>query len=63
MAGNAISHGILSKRLFLEDESPDDFQALQNDLRQALRPMGALELALVEKVAVALWKQRRLVAG
>ena len=63
MAGNAISHGILSSRLFLESESPDDFQALQDDLRQALRPMGALELALVEKVAVALWKQRRLVAA
>lgn len=63
VAGNAISHGILSQRLFLEDESPDDFQALQDDLRQALRPMGALELALVEKVAVALWKQRRLVAA
>lgn len=63
VAGNAISHGILSSRLFLEGESPDDFQALQDDLRQALRPMGALELALVEKVAVALWKQRRLVAA
>lgn len=63
VAGNAISHGILSKRLLLEDESPDDFQALQDDLRQALRPMGALELALVEKVAVALWKQKRLVAA
>jgi len=63
VAGNAISHGILSKRLFLEDESPDDFQALQDDLRQALRPMGALELVLVEKVAVALWKQKRLVAA
>ena len=63
VAGNAISHGILSSRLFLDDESPDDFQALQDDLRQALRPMGALELALVEKVAVALWKQKRLVAA
>lgn len=63
VAGNAISHGILSKRLLLEGESPDDFQALQDDLRQALMPMGALELVLVEKVAVAIWKQKRLVAA
>lgn len=63
VAGNAISHGILSRRLILEDESHDDFQALQDDLRQALRPMGALELVLVEKVAVAIWKQKRLVAA
>lgn len=63
VAGNAISHGILSKRLFLDGENPAEFQSLQDDLRQALRPSGALELALVEKVAVALWKQRRLVAA
>ena len=63
VAGNAISHGILSKRLFLGDESPGDFQALQDDLRQALKPMGALELVLVEKVAIAIWKQKRLVAA
>lgn len=50
VAGNAISHGILSSRLFLEDESPDDFQALQDDLRQALiPPMGEEERAMLEQ--------------
>lgn len=63
VAKNATSHGILSKRLFLDGECPDDFHDLQDDLQQALRPTGALELALVEKAAVALWKQRRLVAA
>jgi hypothetical protein len=63
VSGNAIAHGILSKRLLLSDESPDDFQALQDGLRQSLGPVGALELALVEKVAVALWKQRRMVGA
>lgn len=63
VAGNAISHGILSGRLFLDGENPAEFDALVKDLMQALRPMGALEMALAEKVAVALWKQRRLVAA
>ena len=63
VAGNAIRHGILSQRLFLDGENPAEFSDLQDQLRQALRPMGTLELALVEKIAVALWKQRRLIAA
>ena len=60
---NAVSHGLLASRLFLEGESPAEFQALQEDLRRSLKPVGALELALTEKIAVALWKQRRMVAA
>lgn len=60
---NAIRHGILSTRLFLEGEDPAEFVTLQDELRQTLLPVGVLELALVEKIAVALWKQRRLVAA
>ena len=37
-AANATKHGFLSARLFLRDESPDEFTALQDDLRKALRP-------------------------
>lgn len=58
---NATKHGILSKRLFLHDESPDEFAALQDDLRRALRPVGAYELLLVERMAVTIWRQRRLI--
>jgi len=57
---NATQHGILSTRLVLEGEDPEDFQALLGGLAAALQPVGTLEVALVEKVAVALWKQRRL---
>lgn len=63
VAMNAISHGILSQRLFLGGENPSEFAGLQDELRQALKPVGILELALVEKIAVALWKQRRMVAA
>lgn len=63
VAMNAVSHGILSRRLFLTGEDPAEFESLQADLHKALRPVGALELALVEKIGVALWKQKRLVAA
>lgn len=63
VAQNAIRHGILSTRLFLEGEDPAEFLTLQDDLRQSLQPVGVLEKALVEKIAIALWRQKRLVAA
>ena len=33
------------------------------DLQVQLRPVGVLELSLVEKIAVTLWRQRRLVGA
>ncbi len=60
---NALKHGLLSQRLFLSGEDPTEFEALQDELRLTLKPYGVLELALVEKIAVALWKQRRLIAA
>lgn len=63
VAMNAVKHGLLSQRLCLADENPQEFEALQNELQTALRPVGMLELVLVEKIAIALWKQKRLVAA
>lgn len=60
-AVNATKHGILSTRLFLSDESPDEFAELQDELRLALHPEGAYELLLVERMAVTIWRQRRLI--
>ena len=58
---NRITHGILSNKLLLEGESPDDYQSLLDDLLTQLRPIGTLEQGLIEKIAVILWRQRRLV--
>lgn len=55
--------GILTQRMFLPCEDPQQFADLQDDLRLALRPMGVLELMLVEKIAMIIWRQRRLVAA
>ena len=58
---NATRHGLLSARLFLDDDDPDQFQALFEELCASLVPVGSLEITLVERIAVTLWRQRRLV--
>ena len=60
-SGNATRHGIFSAQLILRDEDPEDFQTLVAALQADLRPVGALELTLVERIAVTIWRQRRLV--
>lgn len=60
-SSNAIRHGIFSARMLLTDEDPQAFQLLLEGLQQSLRPAGSLELALVERIAVSLWRQQRLV--
>lgn len=58
---NARQHGILSTHLFLENESREEFSFLLETLQQELAPVGLLENTLVERVAVSIWRQRRLV--
>jgi hypothetical protein len=58
---NATQHGIFSRDLFLVDEKSADFHALLDGLHSTLRPSGVLEETLVERIAVTIWRQRRLV--
>jgi hypothetical protein len=58
---NASRHGLFSSRLLLEGEDPAEFHELLADLQATLRPVGAVELGLVERIAVTMWRQRRLV--
>ena len=60
---NATRHGILTGRLLLEDENQTEFETLVADLQDSFNPTGAIELALVERIAVAVWRQRRLVSA
>jgi hypothetical protein len=60
---NALQHGILSGKLLLPTESAHEFGALLSQLQLELSPVGVMECALVERVAIALWRQRRLVAA
>jgi hypothetical protein len=58
---NAIKHGIFSQVALLKGESRAQFDALLNGLRDSLQPEGALEETLVEKIALLVWRQRRLI--
>lgn len=60
---NARRHGVFSARLCLEDEDPSDFELLQLDLQATLSPLGTIELALVERIAITMWRQQRLVSA
>jgi hypothetical protein len=60
---NATRHGLLSTRLLLEDEDPSEFQALVLELQGCFNPVGCIEFAMVERIAINLWRQRRLVGA
>lgn len=60
---NARKHGILSRQLIIEGESAEDFGALLEELLADEAPVGTLECALVERLAICLWRQRRAVTA
>ena len=60
VAGNAVKHGLFAQRLILTDENLDEYAQLIDGLISSLNPVGTLEQLLVEKIAVATWKQLRL---
>ena len=62
-SANAIQHGILSRHLILPGEDREDYDALLNQLLMEQKPVGTLEMSLVERMAIALWRQRRLIAA
>jgi len=61
VAHNALRHGILSRKLILPHENEEEFNAIHNELIDSLSPANLLESILVEKIAVCIWKQQRLV--
>jgi hypothetical protein len=61
VAQNAVKHGLLASRPVLAHEDPDAYHLLVADLVNELHPVGVLEHDLVERIALALWRQRRLV--
>lgn len=58
---NAQKHGLLSSHLIIAGEDRGEFDLLLATLQDELRPVGLLENALAERIAVTLWRQRRLV--
>ena len=58
---NSVRHGILSQELMLPHENPAEFDELLGALIAELHAVGTLECTLVERIAVAIWRQRRVV--
>ena len=56
---NALKHGLLSGQILLEHENAEELEALRDDLYTDLRPVGALEEVLVERIVSSAWLQRR----
>ena len=57
---NAVKHGLLAQDVVLRGEDPDEFDALRDGLVAELRPNGCLETEHVERIAVCLWRLRRV---
>ena len=60
---NALRHGLFSSVALLTDEDPEEFQLLLFELTSALQPGDAVEAALVDRIALTLWRQRRLASS
>ena len=61
VSSNATKHAILSDRMLVDGEKLAEFSALLQELSIALNPVGIVEAALVERIAISMRRQRRLV--
>ncbi len=57
---NATRHGLLARDILIKGEDPEAFYAMQEALVLELAPEGAIEEQLVDRIAAALWRLRRL---
>lgn len=57
---NATKHGIFSSKNIIQGESPRVFSKLAGLIFDDLKPEGAMEELLVQKIISIVWRQRRL---
>jgi hypothetical protein len=57
---NALKHGIFAENMFVYGETPSEYQELLGALREDLAPQGAVEELLVEKIAICVWRGKRV---
>lgn len=57
---NAVRHGLLSRAPVMAGEDEAEYDALRAQLESELAPVGLIESQLVERMAGALWRLRRL---
>ncbi len=59
-SANSLRHGLLARTVVLPGESLQRFHDLHRSLHEELMPATAVELLLVNKMAVAHWRQMRV---
>jgi hypothetical protein len=60
---NAMSHGILSQRIFLlQNEDPEEWRKLQEICARKFKPADDYEARIVQNIAYAEWRLQRLYA-
>jgi hypothetical protein len=57
---NALKHGLTSRRVVLPYENQAEYDALLKDLLDESQPVGTLEFELVNDIAAAIWRLRRV---
>ena len=57
---NAIKHGIFAVGVIRSRESQAEYLSTVEDMVETLQPVGSLEEILVEKLAMLVWRYRRL---
>ena len=61
-SANSRRHGLASASILMEGESAEDFQLLRADFIKQFQPQTAVETDLVDVMAIARWRLRRLLA-
>jgi hypothetical protein len=59
-SANALTYGIFSRGLMIDGEDPAEYAQLLQGLVDDLKPVGALEMIHVERIAMSVWRLRRL---
>jgi hypothetical protein len=57
---NACNHGLTAERIVIGDEDPNEFDSLRAELGEEHNPRSAVESELVERLAVLMWRMRRV---
>jgi len=60
---NATKHGILSKEVVLPTESREEYQTVRQKFIDDLKPQGAVEQVLVDKIVIYHWRLQRVLVA
>ncbi|MFX8410563.1 hypothetical protein ABTL60_20055, partial [Acinetobacter baumannii] len=57
---NAVTHGLSARTVLIEGEQPEEYEAFKSDLYAHFLPRNEYARSLVELLADAMWRLRRI---